>query len=223
MTRTGAAARPPIEHRTESAFDWAQSHVREVVIGVIAIATLVGGGWLYLRSREMRAERAEKAYYEAQQALASGNTGLARTELQKVQTRYDGTTAAQQATIVLAQLLYDEKKYADGIKHLEAAADERSAEPFRSAIYGLIGAGHEEQDKFGDAAKAYERAAAAAEFENDRNQMKASAARAYMRANQNDAARRLWTELSQDQTSPFSGEARVRLGELDAKPAVPSR
>jgi hypothetical protein len=39
-----------------------------------------------------------------------------------------------------------------------------------------------------------------------------------MAAGKTDAAIRIWTELAKDESSPEAAEARVRLGELTAKP-----
>jgi outer membrane PBP1 activator LpoA protein len=74
--------------------------------------------------------------------------------------------------------------------------------------------------KIADAAKAYERAASASIYDNERAYYRAKAARSYTTAGNIGEARRLWTELSNDQKSQsVAAEARVRLAELDAKRA----
>jgi hypothetical protein len=71
------------------------------------------------------------------------------------------------------------------------------------------------------AAKEYEAAAAATGMDNERAFERAKAARAYAAAGGDTAtARRIWTELRDDpKTTSMATEARVRLGELEAKVA----
>ncbi|MEA2764240.1 MAG: hypothetical protein QOK07_644, partial [Gemmatimonadaceae bacterium] len=52
----------------------------------------------------------------------------------------------------------------------------------------------------------------------DKAQYQAAAARDYMAAGKPEEAKALWTELAKDDTSPLAAEAKVRLGELLAKP-----
>jgi hypothetical protein len=74
--------------------------------------------------------------------------------------------------------------------------------------------------KAGEAAKDYEAAAAATGMQNEKSFQRAKAARAYTVAGDTAAARRVWTELRDDpKGASMATEARVRLGELDARPA----
>jgi hypothetical protein len=45
----------------------------------------------------------------------------------------------------------------------------------------------------------------------------ASAARDYTAAGKTDDAKKIWSALAKDDQSPAAAEARVRLGELEAK------
>ncbi len=64
----------------------------------------------------------------------------------------------------------------------------------------------------------YEQAASAATTDLAKAGYQADAARAYAAAGNSEAAKRIWTAMAADETSPLSGEARVRLGELTVKP-----
>jgi predicted negative regulator of RcsB-dependent stress response len=216
---TDAAPRPHVLGRPETAADWAQAHGRKVLIVALIIGAAVAGYYLYTATKARKAERAERAYAEAQQALAGGNAPAARTGLQNVATRYGDTPAGVQATIFLAQLLFDEKKYDEGIRRLNDVVGHSAAKAHRSAIHNLIGSAYEEQAKLAEAAAEYRKAADAALVDTDRLTMRANEARILTRANKTDDARRIWKELSDDPTGPMAGEARVRLGELDAKAA----
>jgi predicted negative regulator of RcsB-dependent stress response len=219
MAHTDAAPGPQVLGRHESATDWAQVHGRKILLLALVVGAAIAGYYLYAATKTRKAERAERAYGEAQQTLAGGNAPAARTGLQNVASRYGDTPAGVQATIVLAQLLFDEKKYDEGIRRLNEVAGHSAAKPHRTAIYNLVGSAYEEQAKFAEAASAYRRAADAAVLDNDRLTMRANEARVLTRSNRIEDARRIWTELADDPTGPMAGEARVRLGELDAKAA----
>jgi predicted negative regulator of RcsB-dependent stress response len=73
--------------RTESLMDWFQLHSRQVVWGSIALAAVVVGGWFYMRSQQLKAERAETAYFAAQRSVVSGNLPLAESDLRKMISR----------------------------------------------------------------------------------------------------------------------------------------
>jgi hypothetical protein len=42
-----------------------------------------------------------------------------------------------------------------------------------------------------------------------------------MAAGKTDEAKAIWTELAKDETGPVAAEAKVRLGEVIAKPITP--
>lgn len=208
-----------LDDSSESMADWFQQHGQKLVLGVIALAAVVGGGWFYNRSQDLKNERAERAYFTAQRALASGNLPLAESDLKKMVTRYEGTNGAIQGRLLLARTLYEQNKYQEGIQQLLEAEDEigGSAE-FGSSAHLVLAAGYEQLKKFAEAAAQYEKAAKVARFDADRQRYESFAARAYLAAGRPADAKRLWTPLAADSKSVVAGEARVRLGEMTAKP-----
>ena len=211
-----APARPTLEDHTESVFGWVQDHSRQLLIGAAAIAALAGGFALYDRNKASEARRAEQALSNAERSVYSGNAPLAQADLKTVLERFGGTPAADRASLLMAQVLYDQGKYADGIKQLEGLTGSKT---MGASAEGLIASGYESQGKFKEAAEHYGRAAAAATFDTDRQNFKASQARAYTSAGDSAAARRIWAELAEDPNGATAGEARVRLGELTVVPA----
>lgn len=218
MTRTGAAARPAFEDRTESFLDSARVHWRKIGIAALGVVAIAGAAGLYTRSQGIKAERAAQALAEAQRSLGAGNAPLAQTDLQKMVSRYEGTPSAAYGSLLLAQLLYDQGKPAEGLKILTDL--ERSGPPkeMLHSVYALLAAGYEQQGKPAAAAARYMSASENAAFELTQANYKADAARAYTAAGNKEQARKLWTELSADPTAPLAQEARVRLGELTATP-----
>ena len=200
--------------------EWFNLHSREVIWGGIAVVVLAGGGWFYNRSRELKAERAEKAYYTAQRSVTAGNLPLAESDLKKMITRYDGTQAATQARLQLAQILYDQGKYEDGVSELKKAADKvGSSEDFGSSVHLLMATGLDQMNKHAEAAAEYEKAAKVARFDADRQRYMSLAASSYLTAGNKAKAKEIWTDLGKDSKGAVAGEARVRLGEMEATPA----
>ncbi|MGI8619598.1 MAG: tetratricopeptide repeat protein [Gemmatimonadaceae bacterium] len=206
--------------RSESAAEWLVLHKQRVIIGVVAIAVLFGGAWFYRRSNQIKETRAESAYFQARQAMASGNAPLALTDLRSVTTRYEGTTGAAQAALTLAQILYDQGKFREGIAELDRAA-KRPAE-LAPAVHVMRAVGHEGLKQFDMAAAEYQAAAEVTRFPNDASSFRASAARALTAAGKADLAKAIWAELAAEPEGSMVSEARVRLGELNAVAATPA-
>jgi tetratricopeptide (TPR) repeat protein len=201
----------------ESLTEWLMLHKREVSWAIVSLAIAVLGYWYYQRSQALKAQRAETAYYQARQSAAAGNLPLAISDLQKVTARYEGTTAGAQASITLAQALYQQKKFREGIAALKKA-EAKAPSDFRPSIHVLEASGYEELKDLVAAAEQYKVAAKETRFPIDKAQYQASAARDYMAAGKIEDAKAIWTELAKDETGPMASEAKVRLGELLARP-----
>jgi predicted negative regulator of RcsB-dependent stress response len=201
----------------ETISEWLMLHRREVSWAVVAIAILVGAIWFYERSQSIKAQRAETAYFQARQSAAGGNLTQAVADLQKVVTRYEGTRAGTQAAMSLAQALYDQNKFKEGIAVL-TKAEAKAPDDFKPSIYVLEAGGYEELKDLANAAEQYKRAATATRFPAEKAEYLASAGRDYMAAGKTAEAKAIWTDLGKDDTSPAAAEARVRLGELEAAP-----
>jgi predicted negative regulator of RcsB-dependent stress response len=201
----------------ESMTEWLMLHKRDVTWAVVGLAVIVGGFWYYERSQSLKAQRAEAAYFQARQAVSGGNPAQGVSDLQKVVSRYEGTSAGTQAALTLAQAYYDQKKYKEGLDVLKKAESKASGD-FKPSVYVLEAAGHEQLKDFVAAADDYKLAAQVTRFPFDKAEYRATAARDYMAAGRTAEAKAIWTELAKDESGPVAAEARVRLGELDAKP-----
>jgi len=201
----------------ESFSEWFMLHKREVSWAVLVVAIAVLGYWYYERSEALKAQRAETAYFQARQSAAAGNLPLAVSDLQKVASRYEGTRAGAQASMTMAQALYQQKKFKEGIAAL-IKAEAKAPSDFRPSIHLLEADGYEELKDFVAAAEQYKVAATETRFPVDKAQYQAAAARDYMAAGKTEDAKAIWTELAKDETGPAAAEAKVRLGELLAKP-----
>jgi predicted negative regulator of RcsB-dependent stress response len=217
MTNPTAPAKQRLGADEESLTEWAMLHKWEVTWAVVALAIIVLGYWYYNRSQTIKGQRAESAYFQARQSAAAGNLPLAVSDLQKVIARYEGTRAGTQAALSLAQALYDEKKYKEGIAALKKAEAEAPSD-FKPSVHVLEAAGYEELKDFVSAAAQYRLAAKETRFPADKAEYQAAAATDYMAAGKTEEAKAIWTELAKDETGPVAAEAKVRLGEVIAKP-----
>jgi predicted negative regulator of RcsB-dependent stress response len=201
----------------ESLSTWLQSNSK-LIGGAIGGAAVVGALIFGYRSwTGSTREKASAALYQAQAPFSEGKLDEAKTALEKVATRYASTAAGQQAAVLLAQALYEQKKYDDGIKALEKALGSSSTD-FKSSIESLMASGYEMKQAWNDAAAHYAKAAAAAPFEADKHQFEAAQARSLTLAGKPADAKKIWESLASLDGDPVQQEARVRLGELAAKP-----
>ncbi len=197
--------------------DWFQLHSKKVGWGVVGLVAIAAGGWFYMRSQDLKAERAEKAYYTAQRSVVAGNLPLAESDLRKMVSRYDGTSAALEASLLLAQVMFEQRKYQQGVDELRRSEDKfGGSKEFGSAVHLVLAGGLEQLKKYAEAAAEYEKAAKAARFDSDRQRYESLAAAAYLDAGNKEKAKALWTALGADSKGAVAGEARVRLGELTA-------
>lgn len=200
--------------------DWIVANSRSLTIAVSAAVVLGAVFAFWQQSVRLKNERAEAALATAQGAFYSGNTTLAKSDLEKLTARYPGTSGATQAGLLLAQILYGEGKYDDGIASLTALVSS-APDQFKAPIEELIAAGYADSNRPEQAAAHLALAASLASFPVDQQMYRADAARMLRKAGKTDEARAIWAELAKIPDSPMLTEAKVRLGEIDAAPATP--
>jgi tetratricopeptide (TPR) repeat protein len=210
-----APVEEPIESPVETIIAWAQANARKISIIGMVVVLAAAIGMLWRASAEKKQVRASQALAAAQAVAQSGNAALAQSDLRALLRRYGGTKAAVQARILLAQVLYTQEKFEEGLKELEATSP---SGPSAASYYGLKAAGLEQTGKLAEAATEYERAASAAETVLAKASYRSDAARAYLAAGNKDAALKIWEGLAADDASPLAGEAKIRIGELTARP-----
>ncbi len=212
-TRTTVATADLTDDPIEKVSTWLQMNQKPILYGVVAIAVAVGAIFVYRSNDASTREKAAKALYDAQAPIAQGKLPDAAAALEKVATRYSSTAAGQQAAILLAHVMFEQKQYDQAIARLQKAQGSASAD-FAASFEGTIAAGFEAQGKFVEAAEHYGKAAAAAKFALEKGQLQSSQARSLMLAGKPDEARKIWEQLTKDESLPFAQEARVRLGEI---------
>jgi predicted negative regulator of RcsB-dependent stress response len=195
---------------------WLQANGRTLAIaGAVVVAAGLGIYGVRTSDAKKRAN-ASTALYAAQAPLSEGRLDAGRSALEGVASRYKGTTAGEQAVLLLAQSYFDEGNFAEGISKLQAARSGASG-AFAAPIESMLAAGYEGQADFAKAAEHYANAAKVAGSQFERDGFVLSQARALMVAGKRTEAITLFEGLQAKEDSPFAQEASVRLGELRAR------
>lgn len=213
------ARRAPVdsEERLESVTDWLKSNPRLTAVALGVVAAFGVGGWLYTRAQAGKEMRAEQALRRAEQSVAVGNAPLAQTDLQKLVRDYRGTTGASQGAMLLAQLHFQKGEWQAAIDALEKS--DAGREDFEAPVQGMLGDAYSQLGKPAEAAARYRQAAAISRFEGERDAFLADAARHLVAASDTAGALQIWQELAKKERSELAAEARLRVGELTARPA----
>ena len=215
-TTASPAGRPAVAESKALAWltNWIRSH-KQASIYVAVVLALAAGlyGWTLLTART--AERsAGRELEQGRLALDSKNYPLAASVLSRVVENYSGTHAAQEGTLLLAQVRLGPGQTQQAIDLLQRYAPKADRD-FRSQAYGLLGAAYENVARPKDAATAYEAAADAAPFPFLRAQYLSDAGRAWAAAG--DTARAVSayrTVVERLDSTSAAAEAKVRLGEF---------
>ncbi len=211
--RSNTSPAPTSDDPLENATIWIQANSKSLIIGIVGAAVVAAGIFGYRYLNEQKMTEAAAALYQAQGPLMEGQLPQAQLALQRVATKYSGTSAGQQASMLLGQVLYDLNQFQGGITELEKAVSTSSSDN-RAAFYALIAAGHEGMGNLEKAAEAYGQAAGAATTTPVKQQNLVSQARSLMLAGKMDEAKTIFTDLAEDSNSAYAQEARVRLGEI---------
>src|SRR6187402_2390904 len=130
----------------ENASAWLQVNQKPIMVGIgilaISAAAIFGYRWMDANKRT----EANNELYRATAPLSEGKLPEAQTALERVVKRFGGTSSGNQASLLLAQVLYEQKKFAEGITSLEKAKGSAGSE-FAPAIEAMMAVGFESQGK----------------------------------------------------------------------------
>ncbi len=208
------ASHPMSQSREGRMAEWARDNGRALGIVATSIAVLAVGGVAWRSSERAKADRAEQAFFQAQGGT-QGDPAATERALRPLLARYQGTAGGTQAGLLLAQSLYDQGKFQDGLAVLARLTP---PEQFRDAVRLLTAAGYEGTGRAGEAARIYIQLADRPDVvARRRDELRAAAARAYQLSGDRASALRLWKTLAASGTGPTADEARIRVGELEAR------
>ena len=145
--------------------EWAKRNV--ILIVVTALVVVVGlGGFLWYRSDQARQqEQAALAFLQVEQAVYSGDEGIATRELQLFIQQHGGTTYGEEARLLLAQVHMGADRPADAIQVLEPVARDIRGSVLGAQAALLLGAAQAEAGQPEAAIATYLRVGNEAEME----------------------------------------------------------
>ena len=209
-TTTGGSDNPVLAAVT----GWVKGHKQAfswIVTLVIVGAGL--GGWNLMSSRQTEA-RAARDLVGARLAFESRNYPLATSELSRIAENYSGTRAAEEATLILAQVRLIQGQSQLAVQQLAQFAPGASKQ-YKAQAYGLLGAAYENSARPAEAAAAYEEAAQASGMPFLRAQFLSDAGRSWVAAGDTAKALAAYREIVTKLDSAGTVvEAKVRIGEL---------
>jgi outer membrane protein assembly factor BamD (BamD/ComL family) len=209
------AAAETIEGIDQRVINWARANRRTVTIGLGVAAVAVGGILFWRAASERRENFAERALQTARSAAEAGNLPLAASDLARLIGTYGGTRAAQEGSLLLAQIRLLDNQATIAAADLQTFIQSGPRREFRAPASGLLGAALEESGRFGEAARAYEDAAAATPYAGVRNQHLLDAARAHTMARDTASATAVYQRiLSLAESGADSIEPLIRISEL---------
>lgn len=100
---------------------WARANVKAVAIGAGLFVLLIGGGLYYSYFSAAREREAETQLMVVQRTVNTGNPQLAARDLEAFVHRYEGTEAAAEAQVALAQMYLQENQAAKAVTALQGA------------------------------------------------------------------------------------------------------
>jgi outer membrane protein assembly factor BamD (BamD/ComL family) len=208
-TRTEPAAEPAATK------PWYQERQRQIVAGLVVVATLALVIWFVMASGKRKEQFAARSLNQARAAAEAGNLPLASSELQKLIAAYQGTDAASEAVIALNQVRMINGQSELAIVGLREFLARKPAQKYVTPAYGLLAAALENSKRWVEAGNTYTQASNAAEVDHLKAQYLVDAGRAFREGTKTEEAARAYrTVLQKYPKSPSVTEAEVRLAEL---------
>ncbi len=208
--------------KAESFLDWFHINRRWVAAGAAVVLAAGVIAWYVPKQKAMRIEKADKALLTAKQALdpRNPNPALAEADLRGVAVRYAGTSAGDEAVLLLATSMLAKGDSQGAATYLKAATANMASGPSSASAKGLLGDAYSQLSKYAEAAAEYEAASKLTTMPNEQSSLLVKAGHAYAAGGKGPDARRIWEALAGQPDNPaLAAEARVRLGELVAAAA----
>jgi hypothetical protein len=199
--------------------DWAEQNSRALSLGITVLAAAVLGTFLFIRSGQIKAVRAEEAYNESQQLFYAGKAPEASLKMAETARRYAGTTAGTMAAMRLAVIRINDRKMGEAISVLKEAQPRVNDKIFGVAIHSLLAAAYSDSGLFAAAGDEYSKAAQATRVESERTELNYRAAEMLALGGAKDRAIQMLKVISAGPPSDVRGKARKLVGELTTVPA----
>jgi len=198
------------------AMDFVKQHSNKVTIGLIAVAGIILLTFFITQSKKT-------AELNASEQLAKANTEIARGEVQQtidillnMSENYSGTKSASKGVYLLAYTYFQKGEYENAMTYFNKYLDDYADDPILgSAAYSGIAACYEQQGKFLEAARSYEKGANKFADHYNAPQQFMDAGRCYKLDNRVADARKCYEiVIEKYPDSGFKADAELFLAEL---------
>lgn len=215
-TSVAEQATPKATESDHPILDWIQARQRPLGIAVLAIVLVALVAWYISESGRRKQSQAIDALDQARAVMEAGNYPEAATQLQRVVQVYAGTDAALEATLALNQVRMLSGQDQLALDELRKFIGSNPPARFLAAANSHLGMALENTGSFGEAAAAYQAAAAAATEPYLQADALLAAARCQRLAGDAQAASATLQDIIRrfPPTSPGVVEAKVRLAEI---------
>lgn len=202
---------------------WIQNNGRTVTAGVVGIAIVAVSVWFVTEYQRRKAQQAGVALDNARVAVQSGNLPLAASDLTRLIATYRGTSASDEAVLLLGRVRLEQDQPSVAAEELQGALGRGLSAEFRAPIEALLGAALENLGDHTQAGQAYENAASTTWYDFVAAQYLLDAGRAYSAAGDTIRAIEVYERvIAEHKEAPAEREARLRLAELKARAGIRS-
>jgi TolA-binding protein len=182
------------------------------VVLVIALAI-----WFTITAGRRKEAYAATQLEQARDAAAGGNFGVAVQGFNKVVTSYNGTPAAYEATLGIAQARLVNQQNELAVTGLNDFLKTNPPAEYAASANALLGTAYENVGKFPEAEAAYRKSADLSTLDYQKAATLLDAGRAARLAKKHDEARAIYQEIvSKYPKTDAVTEAQLRLSELTA-------
>ena len=200
-------------------WDWVQKNLRTVLLGAGGIVLIAAGILYYVNFQA--SVRNQAAGELAQLRLAAVSPETVIPDLESYIGRFDGTTSADEARVLLARVYLDAGQPAEAIR-VAGAVSESANRPLGFASRSMLASAQEAAGDAGAALATWESLGREARFAFQRRQARAQAARLHVTAGRTAEAAAIYAaiaeEAEEDGDLSEAGVYRIRLGELSSTP-----
>lgn len=192
-----------------------QEHMTEFLVGAIAVLVAIVAVWYFVNTGAAKREAAEVELAQAQLDYQNGNPLVAITSLGNLIVKYDGTSAAEQATFLLGRFNFDQKNFSEAQRYYQLYADSYKDNPLkRSAAIAGIAAILENRGDNALAAQKYDEAVSAYPGGPEAGDFQLGAMRNYLAIGDIESARaRLESIEASFPNTPVAGRAIMMYAE----------
>ena len=214
-TKTKPASPPPGLEDEARWLTWYRRNQKVLSYGLIALAVIAVGGWLWRETVQRKETAALAALHEAQARMEAGDLAGAATDFQRIVQSYRGTDAAYQAELGANAIRIASNQSQIAADELRRFVGSNPPAYYAAGAWAMLGAALENLKQFDEAAAAYRRSAELAPEPFRKVDGLLAASRAYRLAGKADESVSVLREIVKDfpEETPGYSEATVRLAE----------